>query len=50
MLRRIGLRAPTLVVWKRALKYSDKQIEYDLDSDLNMFPSQPVFERDGCGI
>jgi len=47
MLRRGGLRAPRQVVWKRALKRDG--IDYDVDSDLQMTPSEPRIERDEQG-
>ena len=46
MLRRCGLRAPRLAVWRRAIKYGKTQADYDLDSDLNLTPSAPIFEED----
>jgi hypothetical protein len=46
MLRRCGLRAPRRVVWRRAIKYGKTQADYDLDSDLTLTPSAPIFEKE----
>src|SRR5258706_1688996 len=46
MLRRCGLRSPRRVVWRRAIKYGRMQADYDLDSNLNLTPSAPIFEED----
>jgi hypothetical protein len=46
MLRRCGLRSPRRVVWRRAIKYGKTQADYDLDSDLTLTPSAPIFEED----
>ncbi len=48
-LRRAGLRPPRFVVWKRALKNPETEIEYDLDSELQLQPSYPKIERDEAG-
>jgi hypothetical protein len=47
MLRRGGLHSPRHVVWRRAVKRDG--IDYDLDSDLQMTPSDPRIERDEQG-
>lgn len=47
MLRRGGLRSPRRVVWKRAIKREG--IDYDLDSDLQMTPSNARIVRDEQG-
>lgn len=47
MLRRGGLHSPRRVVWKCATKREG--IDYDLDSDLQMTPSDPRIERDEQG-
>jgi hypothetical protein len=46
-LRRGGLHSPRRVVWKRATKREG--VDYDLDSDLQMTPSDPRIERDEHG-
>ena len=44
MLRRGGLRSLRRVVWKRAIQKDG--IDYDLDSDLQLTPTNPSIERD----
>jgi hypothetical protein len=46
-LRRGGLLPPRRFVWKRAIKREGT--DYDLDSDLNLTPSNPSIERDDKG-
>lgn len=48
MLRRGGVRSPRHVVWKRATKRDG--IDHDLDSDLQMTPTDPRIERDEQGL
>src|SRR6266852_5244247 len=47
MLRRGGLRSLRRVVWKRAIQ--KEGIDYDLDSDLQLTPTNPSIERDEKG-
>jgi HNH endonuclease len=46
-LRRGGLRPPRRAVWKHAIK--KEGVDYDLDSDLQLSPSDPSIERDAEG-
>src|SRR5262249_7957251 len=47
VLRRSGLRAPRRVVWRHAI--NREGVDYDLDSDLQMYRSEPLIERDEKG-
>src|SRR5713101_24001 len=47
MLRRGGLRSLRRVVWNRAIQ--KEGIDYDLDSDLQLTPTNPSIERDEKG-
>src|SRR5712692_4725604 len=47
MLRRGGLRSPRRVVWKRAIQ--KEGVDYNLDSDLQLTPTNPSIERDEKG-
>jgi hypothetical protein len=48
MLRRGGVHAPKLIVWKRGVKIDG--VDHDVNSDLKLTPSNPSFERDKQGI